>query len=119
MYDKKKLDELKDSLEKWEETSLKKALSSLPERAEEFITTSSEPVERLYSPLDVADLDFGLYRLFRHYRFDIVHTFTLKQNIYGTLGARIAGVRTVLSSEREFDEKLVNRQVWDRLYLAS
>jgi hypothetical protein len=41
MYDKKKLDELRDSLEKWEETSLKKALSSLPERADEFITTSS------------------------------------------------------------------------------
>src|SRR5690242_21895546 len=34
MYDKKKLDELKDSIEHWEETSLKKALSSLP-RSEE------------------------------------------------------------------------------------
>ncbi len=58
MYDKKKLDELKDSLEKWEESSLKKALSSLPERADEFITTSSEPVNRVYTPLDVADLDY-------------------------------------------------------------
>ena len=34
MYDKKKLDELKKSLETWEETSLKKALSQLPERCE-------------------------------------------------------------------------------------
>ena len=58
MYDKKKLDELKDSLETWEETSLKKALSSLPERAGEFITTSSEPINRLYTPLDVADMDY-------------------------------------------------------------
>src|SRR5512144_2801102 len=58
MYDKKKLDELNDSLKKWEETSLKKALSSLPERADEFITTSSEPINRLYTPLDVADLDY-------------------------------------------------------------
>ena len=36
MYDKKKLDELKNSLKKWEETSLSKALNSLPERADEF-----------------------------------------------------------------------------------
>jgi methylmalonyl-CoA mutase N-terminal domain/subunit len=58
MYDKKKLDELKNSLEKWEETSLKKALASVPERREKFITTSSEPVNRLYTPLDVADSDY-------------------------------------------------------------
>ena len=32
MYDRKKLDELKDSLEKWEKTSLQKALASMPER---------------------------------------------------------------------------------------
>src|SRR5260221_3293671 len=57
MYDKKKLDELKNSLEKWEETSLSKALASLPERADEFITTSSEPINRLYTPFDVADND--------------------------------------------------------------
>ena len=59
MYDKKKLDELKDSLEKWEESSLSKALKSLPERADEFITTSSEPINRLYTPLDVADNDYA------------------------------------------------------------
>ena len=59
MYDKKKLDELKDSLETWEETSLKKALSSLPERTDEFITTSSEPINRLYTPLDVAETDYA------------------------------------------------------------
>src|SRR5512141_3190983 len=59
MYDKKKLDGLKDSLEHWEETSLKKALSSLPERADEFITTSSEPINQLYTPLDVVDMDYA------------------------------------------------------------
>ena len=59
MYDKKKLDALRDSLEKWEETSLRKALSSLPERADEFITTSSEPINRLYTPLDTADMDYA------------------------------------------------------------
>lgn len=59
MYDKKKLDELKKSLSKWEDTSLKKALNQLPERADEFITTSSEPINRLYTPLDIADLDYA------------------------------------------------------------
>ena len=59
MYDKKKIDELQQSLSKWEETSLKKALNQLPERADEFITTSSEPINRLYTPLDIADLDYN------------------------------------------------------------
>ena len=58
MYDPKKLDELKNSLEKWEETSLQKALASLPERRDKFITTSSESINRLYTPLDVADMDY-------------------------------------------------------------
>ncbi|MGE5462272.1 MAG: methylmalonyl-CoA mutase [Syntrophothermus sp.] len=59
MYDKKKLDELKSSVEHWEETTLNKSLSSLPERSDEFITTSSEPINRLYTPLDVADMDYS------------------------------------------------------------
>jgi methylmalonyl-CoA mutase N-terminal domain/subunit len=59
MYDPNKLNDLKDSLEKWEETSLQKAIASLPERQDKFITTSSEPIHRLYTPLDVADLDYA------------------------------------------------------------
>ena len=59
MYDQNKLNDLKNSLEKWEETSLQKALASLPERQGQFITTSSEPINRLYTPLDVADLDYA------------------------------------------------------------
>jgi methylmalonyl-CoA mutase, N-terminal domain len=59
MYDKKKLDELKEAVEHWEDTTLRKALSSLPERSDEFITTSSEPIKRLYTPLDVADDDYA------------------------------------------------------------
>ncbi|HQU37624.1 MAG TPA: methylmalonyl-CoA mutase family protein [Anaerolineales bacterium] len=58
MYDQNKLNDLKNSLEKWEETSLQKALASQPERQGQFITTSSEPINRLYTPLDVADLDY-------------------------------------------------------------
>jgi len=58
MYDRKKLAELQNSLKSWEETHLKKALGSLPERRDQFITTSSEPIARLYTPLDLADLDY-------------------------------------------------------------
>ena len=59
MNDTKKLDELKRSVENWEDTTLQKALKSLPERADEFITTSSEPINRIYTPMDVADTDYG------------------------------------------------------------
>jgi methylmalonyl-CoA mutase N-terminal domain/subunit len=58
MYDKNKLADLKKSFKKWEDTSLKKALSQLPERANEFITNSSEPINRLYTPLDIAENDY-------------------------------------------------------------
>jgi methylmalonyl-CoA mutase N-terminal domain/subunit len=52
MYDKSKLEALAQALEEWE------AGISRPERREEFLTTSSEPVERLCTPLDVAEQDY-------------------------------------------------------------
>ena len=45
--------ELRQARERWEETTLQETLERYPERAETFITTSSEPVERLYTPLEV------------------------------------------------------------------
>jgi methylmalonyl-CoA mutase N-terminal domain/subunit len=42
----------------WEETTLKNTLERHPERMENFMTTSSAPVDRLYTPLDTADLDY-------------------------------------------------------------
>ncbi len=47
------LNELRQAREQWEQVTLQKTLDRHPERYEEFITTSSEPVERLYTPLDV------------------------------------------------------------------
>jgi methylmalonyl-CoA mutase N-terminal domain/subunit len=58
MYDREKIDQLRQAMEKWGELDLQRALASLPERQERFITTSSEPVERLYTPLDVAGMDY-------------------------------------------------------------
>ena len=55
MYDPKELEDLRQSLEKWEKGGLQKTLASMPERQRKFITTSSEPINRLYTPLDVAE----------------------------------------------------------------
>ena len=58
MYDRQKMEQLRQELEKWQETTLYQNLARLPERQAQFITTSSEPVERLYTPLDVAEMDY-------------------------------------------------------------
>jgi methylmalonyl-CoA mutase N-terminal domain/subunit len=58
VYDKSKLKELEQAQDRWEETTLQHTLSRHPERKDTFITTSGEPVQRLYTPLDVADLDY-------------------------------------------------------------
>lgn len=57
-FDKKKLDELLAVQKQWKETTLKKTLDKLPERRKSFITQSSVPIERLYTPLDIADFDY-------------------------------------------------------------
>jgi methylmalonyl-CoA mutase N-terminal domain/subunit len=58
MYGEEFLKDLRAALDKWEETTLEKSLASLPERKKEFLTTSSEEIHRLYTPRDVADLDY-------------------------------------------------------------
>ena len=44
--------------EKWKKEILEPALAKHPERRKEFITTSSQKVDRLYTPLDTAHVDF-------------------------------------------------------------
>ncbi len=58
MFSEEELEEIREALEKWEETTLQQAMADMPERQERFITTSSEPVDRLYTPLDIADMDY-------------------------------------------------------------
>ena len=50
--------EVEDRVRKWESTTLKDALRAMPERREEFVTTSSRPVKRLYTPLDLRNRSF-------------------------------------------------------------
>ncbi len=45
--------------ERWEQQTLKPALEKHPERKKAFQTVSLDEVERLYTPADVADLDFA------------------------------------------------------------
>jgi methylmalonyl-CoA mutase, N-terminal domain len=58
MYDREQLEQLRAALEEWEKGSLQKTLAAMPERRKNFITTSSEPVNRIYTPLDVEESDY-------------------------------------------------------------
>jgi len=58
MFDQEKLTEISKAKAIWEKTTLQKALDLSGERREEFVTTSSAPVERLYTPADIADFDY-------------------------------------------------------------
>ena len=58
MFDRKKLEALRYAMEAWEQEKLKETIDRVPERREQFITTSSEPINRLYTPLDIEDMDF-------------------------------------------------------------
>ncbi len=59
MYDKAKLKDLQQQQDQWEETTLQQSTAQFSERKGRFITESSEPINRLYTPLDVADLDYA------------------------------------------------------------
>lgn len=58
MHDKDELAELVKRKDKWQETTLQQNLERFPETRDNFTTTSGEPINRLYTPLDVADLDY-------------------------------------------------------------
>ncbi len=58
MYDKKSLEQVDRAAKAWDQTTLQRAMQEIPERFEQYITTSSDPIERLYTPLDIADFDY-------------------------------------------------------------
>src|SRR5512137_1072249 len=58
MFDPAKLNAVAQARDRWEETTLQNSFGKLPERVDRFITASSEPVARLYTPLDIADFDY-------------------------------------------------------------
>ncbi|MCP5052910.1 MAG: methylmalonyl-CoA mutase, partial [bacterium] len=46
------------SKKEWEETTLKQTLERRAEQKEKFITTSSRPIERLYTPTEDDPTDY-------------------------------------------------------------
>jgi methylmalonyl-CoA mutase N-terminal domain/subunit len=59
MFDKEALDTLRQALDRWKKITLDGSLGKLPESERTFQTISSEPVNRLYTPLDVHGLEYG------------------------------------------------------------
>jgi methylmalonyl-CoA mutase N-terminal domain/subunit len=58
MFDDEDLQEIRDSHEEWEQESLNPVLDAHGERKERFATVSNHGADRLYTPADVADLDY-------------------------------------------------------------
>lgn len=58
MFDKEKLEGIRDSFNRWEEATLQQHLAQHPERSDKFVTDSGQEAARLYTPLDIADLDY-------------------------------------------------------------
>lgn len=51
-------EKLAAAYQEWQETTLRKTLSRMRESRDEFMTTSSVPINRVYTPLDVPFLDY-------------------------------------------------------------
>ena len=51
-------DAVRAAEERWREETLEPTLKKMPERMKEFTTVSLAPIERLYTPSDVAGIDF-------------------------------------------------------------
>jgi methylmalonyl-CoA mutase N-terminal domain/subunit len=58
MFDPRKLDDLRRAQESWDKTTLDDTLRRMPERRDTFTTISGRPVQRVYTPLDVAEQDY-------------------------------------------------------------
>lgn len=59
MYDDNEIKNIEASSKKWQEEIVDKAIKRFPERKEEFTTESNTKVERLYTPIDVEDMDYN------------------------------------------------------------
>lgn len=57
LYDKQKMEEIRQRKENWEKGIVPKSLEKLPERRE-FLTSSGIPVSRVHTPLDIANLSY-------------------------------------------------------------
>src|SRR5690554_3383861 len=59
MFDDKKINEIKSSIDRWEKETVEKTISKFPERKEKFTKGSNAEANRLYTPVDIKDLDYS------------------------------------------------------------
>jgi len=59
MHDQSVTERIQTAVEQWEADDVQRAASRLAERHAPFTTISGAPVNRLYTPADVADLDYA------------------------------------------------------------
>jgi len=57
-FDPEKLKRLKQEKARWKQETLGPHLERAPERSDPFTTVSGKPIDRLYTPLDVPELDY-------------------------------------------------------------
>jgi N,N'-diacetylbacillosaminyl-diphospho-undecaprenol alpha-1,3-N-acetylgalactosaminyltransferase len=55
------------------------------------------PVARFMDPITDLKYFWRIFRICRREQFDLIHTFTIKPNVFGTAAARLAGARRVVS----------------------
>jgi methylmalonyl-CoA mutase, N-terminal domain len=58
MFERAKTERVREAKDQWEEADVQRAQARFAERHDPFTTISGDPVERLYTPADVADLDY-------------------------------------------------------------
>jgi len=58
MFDPQRVASLKQAMAEWEQNTLRETLRAIPERQKDFRTTSSEVIERVYTPADIPELDY-------------------------------------------------------------
>ncbi|UCE04354.1 MAG: methylmalonyl-CoA mutase family protein [bacterium] len=58
MYESDEMDEIKLGKENWEQNVVKPIIEKFSERKQEFVTGSSDPVERLYTPGEIENFDY-------------------------------------------------------------
>ncbi len=58
MPDQQEMEDLQRNIKRWEEETLQPILDRFPERQSQFITTSSESINRLYTPVDLVDSNY-------------------------------------------------------------
>lgn len=69
-------------------------------------------VERFFGPVADLKMLYTLWQFFKKQKPDIVHNFTIKPNIYGTLAARLAGVKKVVCTVTGLGELYIDNPNW-------